>query len=125
MSLIKLTPELVVSDVDKSVDFYVNVLGFQKVEGDSHFAKLRAGISEIMLFLKSDFDQMLSSLNRPENSGWSLLVIEIENIQDFYKNIKDKVKLHRPLQSTDYGTQEFTISDPDGYLIQFTQRSKL
>ena len=122
--ILKLTSELVVTNVDKSVDFCVNILGFQKLEGDSHFTRIKAGASEIMLMLKSDFDQELPSLNRPQNSGLSLLVVEIKFIEEFYEKIKNIVTIHRPLQLTDYCTQEFTISDPDGYLIQFSQRSE-
>ena len=124
MTLLKLTPELVVTDVDKSVDFYINILGFEKIEGDSHFARLQAGTSELMIMLKSDFDLEAPTLNRPHHSGWSLIIIETDDIEEIYKNIISQVKIHRELQSTDYGTQEFTFSDPDGYLIQFTQRLK-
>lgn len=121
--ILKLTPELVVSDVNKSVDFYVNTLGLTKIKGDSHFARLKTGTSEIMLMLKSDFDQEIPDLNRSQNSGWSLIIIETDDIEEKYKSIKGKVKIHRQLKSTPYGTQEFTFADPDGYLVQFTQRS--
>lgn len=122
MKLIKVTPELIVNDVEKSINFYSS-LGFQKIEGDSHWAKLNAGSSEIMLMLKYDFDQEIPSLSQPENKGWALLMIEVENIEEFYHQIKNQVKIHLELHSTDYGTKEFTIEDLDAYLIQFTERS--
>jgi len=123
--ILKLTPELVVTDVDKSVDFYVHLLGFKKTMGDSHFARLQAGTSELMIMLKSDFDLETPALNRPHHSGWSLIIIETDDIEEIYKNIKSQVKIHRQLKSTSYGTREFTFEDPDSYLIQFTQRLKV
>ena len=122
MSLLQFTPELIVADVDKSVDFYINILGFEKIEGDSHFACLRAGTSEIMLMLKSDFDQEIPDLNRPQNSGWSILNIEVSDIKTLHENLENKVSICRSFRKTDYGTEEFTVTDLDGYLIQLTQR---
>jgi uncharacterized glyoxalase superfamily protein PhnB len=122
MKLINITPELVVIDVDKSVAFYVNLLGFKKTMGDSHFARLQAGTSELMIMLKSDFDLEAPTLNRPHHSGWSLIVIETDDIEKIYEKINSQVKIHRQLKSTSYGTREFTFEDPDGYLVQFTQR---
>jgi uncharacterized glyoxalase superfamily protein PhnB len=121
MKIISLTPELIVSDVKKSINFYSG-LGFQKIEGDSHWAKLKAGSSQIMLMSKSDFDQEITTLSRPENKGWGLIMIEVDNIDELYSQIKNQVKIHLDLHSTDYGTKEFTIEDLDSYLIQFTER---
>ena len=122
MSLLKLTPELVVTDVEKSVDFYVQLLGFEKIEGDPHFARLRTGSSEIFMFLKTDFDQEIPNLNRPQNSGWVILNIETSDIQTIFEKVKDQVSIVRPFKQTAWGTTEFTFTDPDGYLVQFTQR---
>lgn len=122
MQINKLSLDLVVTDVLASVDFYVNILGFTKIDGDSHFARLSAGSSEIMLMSKSDFDQEVPNNNRAQNQGWFVLIIEVTNITEVYENIKNKVKIIRELQSTDYGTQEFLLIDLDGYYVQFTQR---
>ena len=123
MYINKLSLDLVVNDVDASVDFYINILGFTKIEGDSHFAILKAVSSEIMLMSKSDFDQEVPNNNRPQNQGWFVLIVEVPNIKEVYEKIKNKVKIIRELQSTDYGTQEFLLTDLDGYYIQFTQRN--
>lgn len=120
--VLKIIPELVVINVEKSVNFYTIYFGFKKIEGDSHWAKIKTDNSELILMLKSDFENELPTLKRPENSGLSILYFEVENIEELYRNLSSKVKFHRFLESTDYGTKEFTIEDPDSYLIQVTQR---
>ena len=120
MKINKLSLDLIVDDVSRSIGFYTE-LGFEKIMGDSNFAKLKAGTSEIMLMLKSDFEKEVPSLNRPKNEGLFVLVIEVEDIEEIYEKIKNRINLLRELQSTDYGTKEFMFEDPDGYLVQFTQ----
>lgn len=125
MRIVKLTPELVVQDVIRSIEFYTKVVGLKLIEGNNNWARLCADENgmEIILMSKNGLDKEIPNLKRIKNEGWSLLAIEVDEIEDFYKKIKNGIKLHREMQSTDYGTREFTIEDADGYLIQFTQRT--
>ena len=113
-------PELVVNDVEKSVDFYVNILGFEKIFRDEHFARLKVGESELMVTKRAELDP---EMQRSE-AGSSILVIEIDGIEEIYEMVKDQVKILRNLVATDYGTKEFDFEDVDGYMIQFTERNE-
>jgi predicted enzyme related to lactoylglutathione lyase len=122
MKLFKLSWDLVVEDVNRSVEFYVNLLGWEKLYADENFAKVKAGESELMIMSKTDFEKEMPEVNRPKNEGLTVMIIEVDNIEEAYNKIKDKVKIIRGPKVTDYGTKEFDFIDPDGYIVQFTQR---
>ena len=50
--------------------------------------------------------------------------IELENLEDFYKNIKDKVDVAKELFTTWYGMKEFYIRDNNGYILTFAEAKK-
>lgn len=122
MKISKLSLDLVVNSVESTARFYSDILGFEVLEINKNFARLKAGDSEVMLMSKSDFDREVPVLNRPKNEGWTVLIVEVVDIKDVYESIRDKVEIIRELQRTNYGTQEFLLKDLDGYLVQFTQR---
>lgn len=122
MKIVGLTPELVVEDVAKSIEFYIQIVGLKLIEGNDNWGRLGSERGEIILMLKNDFDQEIPGLGRPKNEGWFLLVVEVTEIEGLFKEIAGKMVVKRKLTNTLYGTKEFTIEDPDGYLVQFSQK---
>jgi uncharacterized glyoxalase superfamily protein PhnB len=54
--------------------------------------------------------------------GGNTMFIEIADVDAFHDSIKDRVKVLMPLVTQWYGMREFTIADPDGYVITFAER---
>lgn len=50
--------------------------------------------------------------------------IEVENLEDFYKRVKDKVDVAKELFTTWYGMKEFYIRDNNGYILCFAEEKK-
>lgn len=50
--------------------------------------------------------------------------IEIENLEEFYKSIKDNVDVVKDLFTTWYGMKEFYIRDNNGYILTFAEAKK-
>ena len=126
----KLTPNLLVANVERSVAFYADILGFERgmtvpEQSPFVFAAVTSGAVEIF------FNDAATAVKEyPAFSGKPLgatgtLYIEVEGsgtIDAFHDRIKSKVTVTVPLLTQFYGMREFAISDPDGYIITFAQR---
>lgn len=126
MKFNSLIPELSVSDIHKSINFYTSI-GFQIMyeRKENKFCFLELEENQIMI------EQM--------NGNWDTGVMEypfgrginismsIKNIDEYYESIQKKnVKLFQELQINQYRVddviyedKEFLIQDPDGYLLRF------
>jgi uncharacterized glyoxalase superfamily protein PhnB len=60
-----------------------------------------------------------------DNVGASLtLYVEVENVDDVYLNIKDKVNIYKDITTTWYGQREFYIKDINGYILGFASKAQ-
>lgn len=129
MKFNKLIPELTVSDINKTKEFYLDILGF-KVEYE------RKG--DRFIFLSFEGTQMM--FEEMHENGWNVaemsypfgrginFSIEVEDIDMIYnKLILNEYPLYRPMMTNQYESngeqitqKEFLVQDPDGYLLRFT-----
>ena len=133
MKFNKLIPELSVSDLKKSLDFYTKTLGF-KVEyqrEESNFAYLSFQGSQLMIDQGNDDKKspwFTGALAYPRGRGihFQLEVKEISTILDRLK--KHNYPIKHP--SKEYwfrkdnrliGMKGFLVLDPDGYLLMFNE----
>ena len=123
----KLTPNLLVASVERSLAFYVDMLGFERgltvpEQSPFVFASVTGGPIEIF------FNDAATAVKEyPAFSGKPLgatgtLFIELEGVDALHDRLKSSVKIVIPLETKFYGMREFAIEDPDGYVITFTQR---
>ena len=132
MKFSDVTPNLVVADVERSLAFYRDVLGFSlvtTVPEAAPFAFAWMKRDEVSVFLNSletirAHDAELAA--RPIQGAASIfIVIEADTIADgvdaMCAAIGSRARLRMPLTDQFYGMREFTIEDLDGYLIIFAQ----
>jgi lactoylglutathione lyase len=129
----KLIPELTVSSLKKSLDFYVKTLGF-KIEyerPESGFAYLSLQGSQLMLDEGNDDPKsqwFTGKMEYPRGRGIHFQ-LEVKNIMPLLKSIRAK---GYPIKSEpkDYwfrqgntmiGMRGFLVMDPDGYLLMFNE----
>ncbi|MEM7743119.1 MAG: VOC family protein [Pseudomonadota bacterium] len=117
-----LSPLIMVSDVDRSVTFYTDVLGFEKVirNDDHNYAMLRREGAWLALIQNtSDEARKVTS----ENTAAQIWVSEIdalwEEIEPLIKDMPD-IRAKAP-HDRDYGVREIHLTDPDGFLMFLTQ----
>lgn len=133
MKFNKLIPELTVTDIDKSKEFYTKVLGF-KIEYErveNKFAFLSLGEAQLMLDEVND-NWNVGELKYPFGNGINFQ-IEIEDIEEFVSNVKvHSVPLFQDIFTssyqcgdTCYEEKEVLIQDPDGYLLRFSETQKV
>lgn len=110
----KVMPVLVVQDVAQAVAFY-GQLGFQVTKQMEGWATLAHGDTEIMFSLSNDFMKH----DKPLLTG--SLYFRVDDVDSLWAKMKDKAQVSYALQDFGYGTKEFALIDPNGYLIQFAE----
>jgi lactoylglutathione lyase len=124
----KLTPNLLVASVERSLAFYVDTLGFSRgmtVPDQSPFAFASVTGGGVEVF----FNDAVSAVKEyPGFAGKPIgatgtLFIEVEGVDALHDRIKAGVKIVMPIVTQFYGMREFAIEDPDGYVITFAERT--
>lgn len=126
-SRMSLRLELFVRDVQKSVDFYTTVLGFERMEGEDDYIPVRSG--SVVLGLGPAAGLPERHYFNPElQTGRRGLGVEIVLEVDDVKSCFEKVKAQgykgivSPLRKRPWGATDFRIADPDGYYLRLTSR---
>ena len=120
-----LIPELSVKDIQKSKQFYLEILGFQldyeRVEDNFAFVSLDE--AQIMIEQSNGYWQT-GELKYPYGRGVNFQ-IEVKDIEILLRNLKKhNVALFRDIMTNSYSEfiqKEFIVQDPDGYLLRFCQ----
>lgn len=129
MKFNKLIPELSVSDINKSLKFYVDVFGF-KVEyerKENKFAFISLQGTQLMIEEVNN-TWSIGKLEKPFGRGINFQ-IEAEKIQPLLDSLKKhKYPLFKEPKENWYrkgdillGNREFLVQDPDGYLLRFCE----
>ena len=123
-----LIPEFVVSNIDISKDFYVNMLGF-KVEYEREEDKfIFLSLGNIQLMLEEGSKEELSQMKYPFGKGINF-TFGVNNIDELYSKFKIKKSLlKRDIEIREFRVddeiiyvKEFSILDPDGYFIRISE----
>ncbi|MSP50001.1 MAG: VOC family protein [Alphaproteobacteria bacterium] len=132
MASAKLVPELYCSDMDRSLRFYTEVLGFsvRYARPEARFAYLEREGAEIMIEAPGDPRRtwLTGELTRPFGRGINLQ-IEVGDVDALLARVSAAgVLLFWPLEERWYrrdheevGNRQFLVQDPDGYLLRFFQ----
>ncbi len=124
----KLTPNLLVADVERSLAFYVGTLGFERgmtvpEEAPFAFGSVVSGAIEIFFNDAAGAVKEYPGFGGRPLGATGTLFIEVEGIEELHERLKPLVKIVMPIVSQFYGMREFAFEDPDGYVITFAQRT--
>ena len=108
-------PILYVPDMDESIRFYTDVLGFSCANRADGWATLQCGLAEIMLSPPNEH----LPFEKPGFTG--SLYFQAEELDALWEKLRDKVVIVYPIENFDYGMREFAIRDINGYILQFGQ----
>ena len=120
-----LSPNIFVTDITATISFY-KLLGFEVTmtvpeQGpDFVWAMMANGNVTFMFQTIDSLADELPQISR--NSGASLLLyISLKDIRGLFEQIKDKVTVLKGLETTFYGATEFSILDPNNYVLTFAE----
>ena len=115
-------PVLTVNDVEESLAWYRDVLGFyvaqeMKLDGKLMGASLKAGAAEILLTQ----DDFAKSGDRKKGVGFRLYCTTAMEIDELAEAIEARggVLSQKP-KSQSWGVRDFAVTDPDGFQISIS-----
>ncbi len=114
------TPSFAVSDVARTVDFFVRVADVELLHVDDGGALLRRGGVTLALWLADGSARGAE----PELAGSVSCAMEVAGVDALYAHCQDLGCVHPngALKVTHWGTREFAVLDPDGNLVTFWER---
>lgn len=129
MKFNKLIPELSVSDIERSREFYRNILGFsiEYERPEDGFAFLSLGEAQLMIEQLNDH-WSVGEMHYPFGNGVNFQ-IEIEGLDAFVERVKaagvvpfkDVFESRYRADDVVYVEKEVLFLDPDGYMLRFSE----
>ena len=123
------SPNLIASDVNKTVDYYVKTLGFSLIasvpeKGVYNWAMLmRDGITMMFQSLSS-LKEDLPELKISSKGSPGTFYIKVKGLDSLYETLKGKAEITVDMRTTFYGAREFAVKDLDGYYLMFAEDVK-
>lgn len=126
MKLQHLAPILWTKDLEKTISFYVNILGFTCRSNFPNFASLQRDNVEIMIVLPVEEPEDRKDPNDkqeffPKAILTGSIYITIDDVDELWTKIKDSVTVLTPLENREYFMRDFSITDNNGYELVFGQ----
>ena len=114
------TVRYLVNDVDRSVAFYVDQLGFEMVEQmGAAFARVKLG--DLTLWLagpQSSAARPMPDDRQPAPGGWNRFVIEVDDLTAVIEALGADGAVFRNDVVTGPGGKQILIEDPDGNPVE-------
>lgn len=126
MRLESLIPVLDVRDVDASIQFYCDALGFRlldKVEwgGRTEWALLGLGHVQLMLCVSQD-----PASDETSNLHEGVFFVYLDNLEELKVYLGSKGYLAGPaIPHSSQNGRDFYVRDPDGYILWFSRKPAL
>jgi uncharacterized glyoxalase superfamily protein PhnB len=123
----KITPILIVDEIEPSLDFWVGKLGFEKTvevpEGDKlGFVILQKEGAEVMLQSRASIKKDAGQAAEAILTAGSNLYIEVDNFGDALERVKG-AEVVVPERTTFYGMREIWVREPGRNVLGFAART--
>jgi uncharacterized glyoxalase superfamily protein PhnB len=112
-----LSASLTVNDLEKSLAWYTDVIGFaidQRHEREGRLMAVSVKAGEVRLLLNQDDGK--KGLDRVKGDGFSLMITTDQNVDELAGGIKSRGgTLELEPVDTPWGKRVFRLKDPDGF----------
>jgi uncharacterized glyoxalase superfamily protein PhnB len=126
MNVKRITPVLLVKEIEPVVPFWVDRLGFAKTievpDGNKlGFVAFQKGVAEVMYQTYASVEKDApSSMSAEARKGPTYLYMEVDNLDAVLATMKG-VKIVMAVRTAFYGMREFGVQDAGGHFITFAQ----
>lgn len=123
----KITPVLMVDEIEKSLPFWIDRMGFAKTvdvpEGDRlGFAILVKDGAELMLQTIESVRKDAPQFAPTAHSFNVALFLEVDDFADILKRLEGYA-IALPERTTFYGMREIAVYEPSGHIVTFAARA--
>jgi uncharacterized glyoxalase superfamily protein PhnB len=122
---------IVAKDVGKSLAFYKDALGFTVVSAlpaaaPHVFAWVQRGGVNIFIndLATVQKDPVQAKRYKQPGPGGIAIYVLMTGVDDLFGAIKGKATVIEPIETKAYGSREFTLTDPDSYVLTFSEQVK-
>ena len=124
----KLTPNLMVEDVARTLKFYREALGFEVLttlpeKEPFDFAIVGRDGVELMFQSRDSLSNNVPSLAGSLIGASQTFYIEVDGIRNLYEALRENVEIVVDFHTTSYGTQEFYFRDINGYILSYSEKA--
>ncbi|OYD40830.1 VOC family protein [Sphingobacterium cellulitidis] len=120
MKLTAIQPILYSKDIEESIIFYCEVLGFRLISSSENLSWVRFQKDEVQLMVSKAPDSV--SFSKPIFTGSLYMVCE--DVSAIWEALKNTVEVCYELEDFEWGMREFGIYDNNGYVLQFGEEIK-
>lgn len=126
MNVKRITPVLLVEEIEPVIPFWVDRLGFTKTievpEGNRlGFVAFQKGTTEVMYQTYASVEKDAPPEVAAEaRKGPSFLYVEVDDLDAVLAALQDVPKV-MPERTAFYGMREFSVREPGGHFITFAQ----
>ncbi len=130
MALNSLTPNLMVNDVEETIEYYTDILGFTVLmtvpeTGKLDWAMVKRNDILFMFQTKKSLSSELPRLAGEKPGGGLTFYIKVDRITELHEELfNNEVEIIADLESTFYNTIEFSIVDVNGYVLTFSEEKE-
>lgn len=118
MKLTAVSPVLLSSDLDRSIGYYTDKLGFVCEYSGGNFAIVER--DDVSIFLALTTAKIVPHRQHVEKM-WNVYV-RVEDVDEIYAEVQKRgCGIDYSLHDAPHGMREFGVQDPDGHAIAFGQ----
>ncbi|TBX70209.1 bleomycin resistance family protein [Flavobacterium silvisoli] len=112
-----ITPIIWTEQLQETIDFYCNVLGFRcgECSDEWQWAALFNDECELMIAKPNEH----TPFEKPAFTG--SFYIKVDDVETLWNQLRHDVNVVYELETFDWGMREFAIYDNNGYMLQFGQ----
>ncbi len=131
-------PYIRVKNVARSVDWYKRMLGMQiemavPNKKNPAMVRMNAGNPDGVALMIGDGSDPMTGKKAPTSVTSAIAARKAQKVVSFYFRVDKKIdslfesakrkkaKIDQPIMNMDYGMREFSMRDPDGYLVSVGQ----
>lgn len=112
------TPRFPVHDLPKTVDFYVDLLGFK-----AGFWPCETPTFALLERDRVNLQFYVPEPSAPEPAGHGMLYLQVSDVRELHGRLESRLEIEWGPEVYSYGRREFAVRDPSGYLVIFTEET--
>lgn len=127
MALKSLTPNLMVNDVEETIEYYTDVLGFTLLmtvpeKGKLDWAMVKRNDVVMMFQSTKSLQKGVPRLQGEKPGGGLTFYIKVDRVTEIHEELfNNEAEIISELESTFYNTIEFSVADINGYILTFSE----